>query len=364
MDFLLPLARPWGNQENAHGITYRDYVETIRRALVSNWDLFRKALEKRSAGTGAPIERVEIMSEKHGSDYHPARIRAVTDNEVFSFVMNVALTERGTERLPREFSTLRYLARRLSHQFFPEVYFMCSQSCAVSGEGPQTATMFLGEWLEGYHEFHLSRRDETGLVGVVLWDTDHGYDFVSEPEAEAIFKQAAFILTCCYDVRTFHEIFPWHHASGDFVVGRPAGNIDVKLISARQYAPRLHFRTDSQENLMNALLLFFANLSVRMRLDRIDGVGEVSWAGAYCVEATVRGFLDGLRTKAAQGECGETLPEAFCENVRAMGPAELAQIFRFVVDAFHEDSPDLPVIRDHLPDHVLEVYRVFHAAIP
>jgi len=341
------------------GITYRDYFEAIGRAIVNRRKSFRKALSKRSAHAGVRIERVEIWPEKHGSDYHPARIRAITSCGAFSFVMNVAFTHRGRERLPGEFRTLRYLSRRFPHRFVPEVYFMCSELCGAKAHAHPAATMFLAEWLEGYYEFHLSRSGGGDSNRLMLWNTGQGHTPVSETDSEEIFRQAACLLTTCYDVRTFREVFPWHHASGDFVAGTQGGNIRVKLIAARQYAPRPVFEKDSPENGMTALLAFFANLTVRMRLDRIDGVGEVTWAGGHCLDATIRGFLDALSNKAEQRKCSRTLPDDFRRTVRAMSPAELAEFFGLVADSYHEGAPDVPVIRANLVDHVLHVYKAF-----
>ena len=77
--------------------------------------------------------------------------------------------------------------------------------------------------------------------------------------------------------------------------------IDVRLISVRQHARRVVFMDDSSENAMKALLLFFANLTLRMRLDRFDGVGEIAWAGRSLRGGTIRGFLDAIQTKAHEG---------------------------------------------------------------
>ena len=356
---LLPLVLDGGHEADGGGITYSDYLDTIRCAILNHWRSFRVALVRRGANPRTRVERIEIRSEKHGSDYHPARIRAVTSSGVFSFVMNVALTNRGRARLPREFRTLRNLARGQTQGFVPEVYFMCSGRLGSEEEGVARPAMFLAEWLESYHEFHLSRTGQEDSTRLVLWDGDQGYGAVSRSVTAEIFRQAAYILTTYYDVKTFREVSPWHHASGDFVVGRPVGNIRVKLIAARQYAPRVVFKAKSPDNPITALQLFFANLSVRMRLDRIDGIGEVCWAGGHCLDATIRGFLDALHEKARQDPYCRTLPDEFLRSMREMSPSELAELFGLVVAAYDDDAPDVPVIRENLVQHILEVYRAF-----
>ncbi len=79
------------------------------------------------------------------------------------------------------------------------------------------------------------------------------------------------------------------------MASRENGQMACKLITVRQYAPRLEFHKRSPENQVTAMLLFFANLTIRMRLDRLDGVGETVWARDHSVEATIKGVVDGLR---------------------------------------------------------------------
>ncbi len=148
----------------------------------------------------------------------------------------------------------------------------------------------------------------------ILWDTDHGYAFLSDHEAAQIYYKASFILTTFYDPETFEEIFPWHHASGDFVASRENGQMACKLITVRQYAPRLEFYECSPENQVTALLLFLANLTIRMRLDRLDGVGDIVWAGDHSVEATIRGFVDALGRKVEDQTCNQELAIRFLKS--------------------------------------------------
>jgi hypothetical protein len=180
-------------------------------------------------------------------------------------------------------------------------------------------------------------------------------------ECESLYKQAAFILTYYYDPNRFREVFPWHHAAGDFVVSRLNGGLRVKLITVRQYAPRLIVEQDTPENRLQALMLFIANLTVRMRLDRLDGVGEIAWADDHCVNATILGTLDGLMAKIHDEMCDPKLVEAFLAVATRMSPEDVARLLAEVVECYDKDAPDMPVIRSHLADHVLLVYRKFQS---
>ena len=96
------------------------------------------------------------------------------------------------------------------------------------------AFMFLAEWLEDYHEFHFSDLYD-GKSRIRVWDSEDNHLFLSKLQAQELYRQASRILTCYYNVETYEQIFPWHHAAGDFVVKIEKENLDVKLISARQY---------------------------------------------------------------------------------------------------------------------------------
>ena len=97
--------------------------------------------------------------------------------------------------------------------------------------------MFLGEWFEGYNEFHISLDPADEKHKIIVWDHEHGNYFLSTDQTKALYRQAAKILTCYYNVETFEQISSWHHAAGDFVLKCQNDEIDLKLITVRQYRP-------------------------------------------------------------------------------------------------------------------------------
>jgi hypothetical protein len=267
-----------------------------------------------------------------------------------AFVMNVAVTERGTARLCREFETLQHLDRKYDFPFLPRTY--------LQGEAiVPPALMFLADWFEGYHEFHLSLDNRDGSQGLVLWDTVKGPWSLSRLEVSQIYYQAAMILTLYYDVETFEQIFPWHHAAGDFVVKADKESIDVRLVTARQYAPMV--KDAEGISVREALLLFLLNLSVRMRVDRLDGVGSVAWADDACVDATLEGFVAGLRTKERQGVIEVGFVDGFLRYARSLAKEDLSSGFHAIVNACDQAAPDIPVIRGCLEGHISRFHSAF-----
>jgi hypothetical protein len=349
--------RPNGTAGSNYQITYRSYLESIETVLSQKWDQVMDAIAELHSDDRFQIEEMRIITEKHGSDYHPARISVLTDQLTVSLVMNVALTERGRKGLTRECDVLRLLNDKFPARFVPKVYFLSEISLLRSLDSEIPIRMFLGEWFDGYHEFHITDVGEKKSRSVVLWDMERGYREMSVSESQEIYRQAARILTYYYNMEDFSEIFPWHHAAGDFVASMSGDQIHVKLITTRQYTSRVSFSKDLSENRLEALMLFLANLTIRNRLDRLDGVREIVWADNRCLRATLEGFWDGLQMKVESGLCGnETLEQ--CRNMlSSISPEELTQIFAAVVSSYDPASPDLPVISDNLADHILYVFK-------
>jgi len=308
----------------------------------------------------ADIEEILIYAEKHGSDYHPARIEVMAGGVCTPFVMNVAVTARGKARLCGEFEVLQYLNSKYDYPFLPRTYFL--------GEAfHPSMLMFLAEWFQGYHEFHLSMDKEDGSRKLVLWDTDKDRCHLSRAQVWQIYSQAARLLTLYYDLETFEQIFPWHHAAGDFVVkahphpalplGRGGfgwGWIDVRLVTARQYAPMVDRCAGVSAH--EALLLFLLNLSVRMRLDRLDGVGVVAWADDDCVDATLEGFFEGLGMKQRKGAIGMGFVNGLVEYIRSLAKEDLLYRLNALVDSCDQAAPDMPLIRRHFHRHISKIY--------
>ena len=350
----LPLSRLEGGNPAQEGPTYSSYLDGMKQLLIGNLERFLEVVAQLSGEIG-DVSCCDIIVEKHGSDYHPARLRAYLADAQVSFVANAALTERGAQRLARDFHLLDSLACSFPRKFVPRVDFLIEPPQADVRFRNPVLRMFVGEWLSGYHEFHLTQPQEGDEPDVVVWDQENGH-FVLEPHhVEQLFQRAAFILTYYYDVERFREVFPWHHAAGDFVVKVSAEEVDVRLITVRQYRPRVEFPDSGPDNRVTACLIFLANLTMRMRLDRLDGTGEVAWAGGSCVEGTVRGFVEALREQGAEGRCdGGFLRQVF-SSIEEMSLTELAELFREVVESYDQDAPDIPVIRENLVEHIFTV---------
>jgi hypothetical protein len=341
---------------SSSGITYASYLDAVKAFLDKHQGHFWQAVFRRLGVDGRHVSEIDIITEKHGSDYHPSRVIVRSGEVSCSFVVNVALSQRGKENLERDFKHLLRLNKMAQPSFVPEVYFKDEQM-VLSCDGTNIISgMFLGEWFEDFHEFHLKADHGKDPLGLVLWHFDRGYLGLSEKQAYNIYRQAASILAWYYNPETCEEIFPWHHASGDFVAKVDKDAVDVRLITVRQYASRVGAKEFSELDRLNYLLFFLANLTIRIRLDRLDGIGDIAWADSRNIRPCVDGFLDALQRKAMHGHCDRRLISSFMSAVRGLSPGDLANIFQLVVESYNEDAPDIPVIMSNLPDHILQTY--------
>lgn len=236
---------------------------------------------------------VDICLMKHGAYYHPSKITVTGKGQRKSFVLNVAVSDSGHRIIDREIVTLKRLGGLPGPSFIPEVYGQGS----VPVNGGLEVRMFLGEWFDGYHEFHLSERHPQG---VSVWGERDVPTPLSREAAYLLYHQAAGILTRYYNPVTTEHVSRWHHAAGDFVVRCRNNGVDVRLITVRHYSPLLKMQDAPEgspaqiEQALAGLLLFLIGLSILMRLDRLEGIGDTGWADETAILGTWSGFLEGL----------------------------------------------------------------------
>jgi len=363
----LPLSRDQllgRSRQRAGGISYGDYFQAACRFIQrDDFKVVRRAMANgpRRALAAETLREIKICLVKHGAFYHPARIEVVTPERCRPFVLNVAVTEAGKNCLETEYPLISRLNRKFSFSYLPKVYGCGDAAVPAAG---QSLVMFLGEWLGGYHEFHLSRHPIEKSDRIRVWHEQPEDWFLTPDQAAAVYAQAALILTRYYDAGTFEQISSWHHAAGDFVLKCREGKMDVRLVTVRHYGPMFQSLKPEPSLRMQALLIFLLNMSIKMRLDRRDGVGAVVWADESAVKGTVKGFFKGLSQKKRHFP-GTGAPaaafRAFVSDFSAEGTLDL---LTDIADRFHPQSPDAPVVRRHLKRHAEELYREIAALNP
>ena len=335
----------------------KTYFRAIEKFLIQSLDKVSQAVSSLRGTKVSRMDTIKIVAEKHGSDYHPARILIDCGDEVVSLAINVAVTNRGRERMLSECSALAYLAEAYPVLFIPRFFFY-GEVLVSSDEGfTSPVCIFAAEWFDGFHEFHLGANPETPQVAALLWDPQRPDTPLGHEELSQIYRQAAYILTYYYDVFTCSEIFPWHHAAGDFVVAKREDCIEVRLITVRQYAPRTVFIDAGLGDPLIGILMFLTNLTLRMRLDRANGTGDIVWAPEQTLSATIMGFMQALQDQTSQGRIDPALFKRIVGFLNSIAPDDLTKAFLAVIHSYSDQAPDLPVVMKNLERHILLVFK-------
>ena len=333
------------------------YFDAVDAFLASNG--YEPLLKSLSSIINRPVKvnhinTIDVVLEKHGAYYHPSCIEVDIQAERIALVLNVALAATGQEVLLREYSILQHMNTTYPWTFLPQVYARGN----IPLSRTQEASMFLGQWFEGFHEFHWTRHPDSGVLGLVVWDPATGSRYLTNAQAESIFQQAATILTAYFNPITFEQIFAWHHAAGDFIVNVDQDPPEVKLITVRQYTPLFENVEPDPETIIQSLQVFLFNLSIRMRLDRLDGVGDMTWAPDLSVKATVQGFFKGLNLQLTAHDLPQELADLFCTYIKSQSKSAIIAGLIDVVSTYDPGMPGLDLVNDHLKSHAASLSDV------
>jgi hypothetical protein len=334
-------------------LTYGEFFEAVSIFIDTHLsDYISKAIFHAVKRTIASheISHIHIHLEKHGAFYHPARIVLLLADCRISLVVNVAISTLGKNTIKNDYGLLTQLANRTSPAWVPWVFGYDR----VRIDGQRYAHMFLGEWFEDFHEFHVSEKSSPDKTGIRVWDPKKGHLFLSRNQTQHVFEQAAMILTVYYNVETFEQITSWHHAAGDFVVCLHEDEPSLKLITVRAYKPFFNVSEEvvELETILNTLLIFLLNLSIRLRVDRLDGVGDVAWVEANVVPGIFNGFFKGLALQVENSYIPHDLIEAFKTFLLHLPEMDIRDILMGIVNQFDPKNPDLAVIKQNIDNHV------------
>ncbi|MEW6326587.1 MAG: hypothetical protein AB1487_03195 [Thermodesulfobacteriota bacterium] len=358
-----------GAGKGGHGIglTYGQYLETIRDFLSrDSYRLLTDAIKKKTGKiiTLQDIDSLAIRTEKHGAMYHIASIDAVTANDISKFVVTVALSETGKLYLENDFHWLNYLNNRFAFPYLPHVYHKGEMKYRTLKGTDDTMLISLGEWLEGYHEFHLSLDSKDQSQKIVVWDSDNGYRYLSDRQSYNLYRLASKILTLYYNIETFDQIALWHHAAGDFIVRIEGEDIDLKLITVRRYEPMISLETNEEGDKIAALLHFFLHLTIRMRIDRIDGTGDVAWASDLCPAATTQGFFEALDMKEKRGSLGSIDKGELLASLKLFTRDDWEDMAHATLAICPQIEADVPIVMRNLDNHIERLHAVIQAFEP
>jgi len=355
----LPVQRPGSTRPGAPRITYGEYFTAVHDFLTTdNGRRLIGALSQRldRVITMAEIDQIDIVIQKHGAFYHPARVDVIIDHKPTPFVVNLAVSPEGQAGLRQEFNLLNRLGRSFSWRYVPAAYF---QDTGSDGENSHRFPMFLGEWLSGYHEFHIHSGDDQ-IQSIRIWDPAKNMILASKRK-RLLYRRVAEILTYYYNLETFEQIFPWHHGAGDFVVRLIDNEPDLRLITVRGYSSLVETDGVDLITILDALLRFFLHLSMRTRIDRLDGTGDLVWADETAVEGTLSGFFDGLAHKGRLGERPESPANLMRYYLSRLSQADLTEALEDILRAYPSQSPERHMMASHLHNHSRALFSCLEA---
>ncbi|MEJ2234201.1 MAG: hypothetical protein P8X67_09755 [Syntrophobacterales bacterium] len=349
------------NAEGEPGLLYGPYLGAVRYLLLRN--NCQKILEALAHRLGRPVklkevDAIEIRTEKHGAFYHVARADFSVSGQIVSFAVNVAVSDAARAQLERDFSLLRSLTNRYNYKFLPQAYFKGAGLYRETGRPSRWLHMFVAEWFRDYHEFHLHRDKSDSSNRMFVWDRAHGSHYLSKHQCVALYRQGAKILTLYYSWNNFKQIYPWHHAAGDFVLRENKDTVDLRLVTVRDYAAVVDFTSGKKAGKLLALILFFLHLTIQMRIDRLDGVGNVVWAEDYCLEGVVPGFLEGLTEGEGRSKRGMPSPAEIHAVLQDFTGEEWLQFLVELLVTYNFSQEELSLIRDHCDGHIDRLQQV------
>ena len=180
--------------DDPDGLTYGDYFMAVRQFLENRE--FKVVTSAILEVTQQPclsrdISTIDIFLVKHGQFYHPARVEVMAMGQVFTFVVNVAVSFSGKSCIEREFDLLNRLSLTPSGAYLPRVYgygeVILSKGCVVK--------LFLGQWFDDFHEFHISVDPRDQQYKIRVWHSHEVPKFLTPEETLELYRQIALILT-------------------------------------------------------------------------------------------------------------------------------------------------------------------------
>lgn len=338
-------------------ITYGDYFTAAADFLSRNGAaMLRKAgpILKRRLSPEA-LTRIHIHLIKHGAFYHPALVRLCAGRDRIPMILNVAVDDPGRRCLAAEIAALDHLNLNYAEAYVPIVY---GAGTGRTSDG-RSLPMFAGQWLDHFYEVHRSPAGKPAdRQSWSVWDTELGCWSLNEHQTARLFEQAAYILTYHFDPHTLSTVRSWHNAAGDFVVRKNKNDIDVRLITVRRYAPLIRLDDDETvdlETLLHALTLFLLQTSLWLRIDRIDGVGELAWADEQFLLPIWRGFAQGLRKMAATNAFPTEFAAGVFTYLLKYSTKDLLDLGLQIASRYPADLPEADLIRGHLPAHAAQL---------
>jgi hypothetical protein len=297
------------------------------------------------------IELMILRSEKHGAFYHIASLEIRVDGRSVKLALSSALTDLGKRYLEQDCRLLGNLLAGPGPHAVPESYFF-NTIVIVTESGEVEMSVALLEWFEDYHEWHLSEEGQDGQMRFCVWDMRRGNYFLSNDMGARLIREISQVLTRYYNPNSAQQIYPWHHAAGDLIVKISDESVDVKLITVRGYQPFCSTDEINPAAWLANMIRFFLHVSIRIRLDKLDGVGRTVWLDDRYVKPFIEGLLAAYGEKFQNGDVPLAVND-FINVLKMFDHAELLAMCRPLLTLYEgEIEADYLLVSQKILAHV------------
>jgi len=283
-------------------MTLGDFFDSIMTFLIDGNGYQLKDIIKTKRGEVLLLEEVIqliIRYEKYGILYHILSIEVESVDFREKFALSAAQFPDAKLSLEKEYNLFSRLNQRFGFSYIQHVY-QKSEMIIKRGDDIETFLIMMSNWFEGYHEWHFIG-DKDNAESVIIWDMEKGYRSLPIKDIMKIIFEASKVLTLYYDPVTFHRIYPWHHGAGDFVVKLNEKDSNVRLISVRGYEPISQFLKRKSISPVDAIIFFLIEMTVKMRIDKQEGMGNPIWSGNFILPSIIGGFIEAIQVKEDEG---------------------------------------------------------------
>jgi hypothetical protein len=121
----------------------------------------------------------------------------------------------------------------------------------------------------------------------------------------------------------------------------------------------VHFDRVAETDRLVAAIHFLLNLSLRVRLDRLDGVAGPAWINDFAVHAAVDGFFAGLQATYATNRLVLGSLKDFLDVIQSFDAHEILDMYESLLHIYEaEDQDDFRLIQAKLPEHAAQLHTV------
>ncbi len=333
--------------------TLSDYFHSIEDIILQHQD--ELPTDDRSIMNSREIKELSIVMEKCGTHYQVSRIGMVTNRaKKQDLALITAFDHKSRNILKRDYRFLSHLWQTRHRKVVPRPISISDvEICSSSNTYPVTISIM--EWLNGFFEWHFSQVGDDNLFGIVIWQPGTGIVPLKEKDDEnKVFENIAEIIAYCFDPFDLRQICLWSNAAGDFVVGwDEKGIFSAKLTTIRKYscipAPD---PLAQEERLVFSLLYLLLDLTLNIRLDRIDGTKGYFFAEPEILKPVIKGFFKGLRALREEKYIGSDPICGFLSLIGSLNSRDLMDLYQGLMDFYGRwNRSDEAFLQEKLASH-------------